>query len=578
MTKETGIIELETLVPLFIKDKDPEYGEGVYPLGDKIYLLDNDKLCEFLYDRTYDAEGNLREPGKDYVELYGNFLVRNEPGNELDIYNALAARFGLNRVTEEKKIPKEFKNRSVKFFLQKTRLVIPNQSTEEMVVRAMSKAVTKIGAGNGDKRFIVSGTGESYIPGSSIKGAFRNALLWTMLTTDPALKTLFDSFFKGRITGLNDVIKEINQKRDLCWDEKRRLIKKKKADVVEKFCSPPRNCGLGLNAQTFSIRDPKFQGPDDYGESYVRDYNIHWASATEMLKDLFRIVKISDAAFVGAVRIEPIPVKTYKLEPENGGNVFNFRQDTDITLNGVRSAVKARFRITIDKGLAAEIFHGSIPNYLNSVPELLKAVDGFYKALAAEERNFFLSAKPSQNFQTVRQWYQQYGNAPDCSAAESPLLFRVGWGGGMMSKTQFLHLSTGDRKNIRNLTTDRGNAVAPKSRCLHVNGNNVMAPLGWCTLQYIGSNPGDYLNMQALSIVESRRIQSPPAGCVKAVILDAMSRPPRIKVEDGPHSGAETQMPGVTLQNLGLTNGSEVWVALVIFKTKLLKAEFRRAV
>jgi CRISPR type III-A-associated RAMP protein Csm5 len=560
MTKETGIIELETLVPLFIKDKDPEYGEGVYPLGDKIYLLDNDKLCEFLYDRTYDAEGNLREPGKDYVELYGNFLVRNELGNELDLYNAFAARFGLNRVTEKNRIPKEFKNRSVKFFLQKTRLVIPNQSTEEKVVRTMSKAVTKIGAGNGDKRFIVSGMGESYIPGSSIRGAFRNALLWTMLTIDPTLKNEVTDFVQTRLATAGAMPPSGKRK------------------FAEKFCAPVTSGGESLNTLTASKNYPTCQGCADYGGDYVRDYNARWENASEMHCDLFRVLKISDAAFVGAVRTEAIPVRTYKLEAGNGGNVFNIKQNTEITLNGVNAAVKARFRITIDKGLAAEIFHGTIPNYLNSVPDLLKAVDGFYKTLADEERSFFFSAQPSQNFQTIRQWYQQLNNIPEGDAAESPLLFRVGWGGGMMSKTQFLHLSTADRKTIRNLTTDRGAAVAPKSRCLHVNGNNVMAPLGWCTLRYIGSNPGDYLNMQALSKVESRRIQSPPAGCVKAVILDAMSRPPRIKVEDGPHSGAETQMPGVTLQNLGLTNGSEVWVALVIVKTKLLKAEFRRAV
>ncbi|ACF10510.1 CRISPR-associated RAMP protein, Csm5 family [Chlorobaculum parvum NCIB 8327] len=82
-SKETAIIELETLTPLFIKGKDPDYGEGMYffPNENKAYLLDNDKLCKFIYDKTYDKDGNILVDGKDYVALYSELLA-NEGGEK----------------------------------------------------------------------------------------------------------------------------------------------------------------------------------------------------------------------------------------------------------------------------------------------------------------------------------------------------------------------------------------------------------------------------------------------------------------------------------------------------------------
>ena len=557
MTKETGIIELETLVPLFIKDKDPEFGEGTYPIGEKIYLLDNDKLCKFLYDKTYDPEGNLRESGKDYVEFYGDFLIRDEHHDELTRYNTFATLFGLQQINDERRVPKDFQNRSIKYFLETTRLVSTSPRTAEPAVRAMAKGVTSMAAVGGGKKFIVNGLGTPYIPGSSIRGAVRNALLWTMLQEDPALKTTFIGFVNSRLASTAT------------------LSQTNKRKFAEKFCHPSNSAEPSFNALTASRLSPICKGDGSYGDEYVDEYNARWATASEMHRDLFRIVKISDATFVDTVRTESTPVKTYKLEPGNGGNVFHFKQGTDIILNGVRAGVKARFRITIDKALAAEIFSGTIPQYLNSVPELLKAVNVFFRKIAAHEYSFFSLAPHSQNVRAVMRWYQDYRNVPGADTAEFPLLFRIGWGGGMMSKTQFLHLSDPDRKTIRNLTNNKGSAVAPKSRCLHVQEHNAESPLGWCTLRYIGQDAEDFFDPKSISVVKETQSTPPPAGCVKATIVDAKSKPAKVRVEDGAYAGNTTIMPEVTLQNLGLTNSSGVWVALQIKKGTLQKAVFR---
>lgn len=527
MTKETGIIELETLVPLFIKDKDPEYGEGVYPIGGKIYLLDNDKLCEFLYEQTYDAEGNLKVPGRDYVDEYSKILQENYRSQDL-------------------------RNRSIKSFLETRGLVSRNPKEAEQVVRNMAKSVTNMADVSTGKKFIVNGFGTPYIPGSSIRGAVRNALLWTMLNTDSALKTDVTHFVKKRLA---------------CTTALKQTDKRK---FAEKFSTPPTHAGKGLNLLTASRLNPTFQGNPDCGPEYVRDYNSRWANASEMHRDLFRVVKISDASFVGSVQTEAVTVETYKLEISTGGNIlFYSKEGTHITLNGYPEAVKARFRITIDKALAAEIFNGTIPSYLNSVTELLKAVNGFFRTLASEEQRFFSSAHHSPNVRAVQDWYTPYKIESEGEIAELPVLFRIGWGGGMMSKTQFLHLSRLDRITIRNLTTDRGTAVAPKSRCLHVNGNNVVGPLGWSTLRYIGTDKEEFFNLK----VSGRQPAYRPQNCVKATIVDANRKPAKIRVEEGPFSGKETFMQ-FTLQCLQLTQGSEIWVNLDIVNGKLQRAEF----
>ncbi|NTW70352.1 MAG: type III-A CRISPR-associated RAMP protein Csm5 [Chlorobiaceae bacterium] len=559
MTKETGIIELETLVPLFIKDKDPEFGEGTYPIGDKIFLLDNDKLCKFLYDKAYDTEGNLREPGKDYVEFYGNFLARGEHGDELTRYNTFVALFGLEQIIDERRVPPGFQNRSIKYFLETTRLVNTSPRTAEPVVRSMAKGVTSMAAVGGGKKFIVNGLGTPYIPGSSIRGAVRNALLWTMLREDPALKITFDTFVQSRLASATD------------------LTQKQKREFAQKFSTPPREVGLGLNALTASRLNPTFQGVAEYGDDYVHSYNTRWENASIIHRDLFRIVKISDATFVGDVQIEAIPVETYKLEPGNGGNVFQIKPNTHVRLNGVKAAVKARFRITIDKALAAEIFSGTIPQYLNSVPELLKALNCFFRAVATQEHSFFSLAPNSHNVRAVRQWYQEYRTVSGDDTAELPLLFRVGWGGGMMSKTQFLHLSDPDRKTVRNLTNNKGSAVAPKSRCLQVEEHNAVTPLGWCTLRYIGTDAEEFFHSKVLSVAEARQSTSRPQNCVKAIIVDASSSPAKIIVKEGLYYDTQTFMPK-TLQCLQLTQGSELLVTLVITNGKLQKAEFYNTV
>ncbi|NTW89045.1 MAG: type III-A CRISPR-associated RAMP protein Csm5, partial [Desulfobulbaceae bacterium] len=155
-SKETAIIELETLTPLFIKGKDPDYGEGTYLIGNKVYILDNDKLCKFIYDQTYDEDRKIKNQNNDYVKEYSDYLSKSYHS---DRTNKL----------------------SIKSFLVEKGLISNNPKKAEEVIRDMAKGITYVSEAK--RSFIIDGLAKPYIPGSSIKGAIRNAILWKMLNT-----------------------------------------------------------------------------------------------------------------------------------------------------------------------------------------------------------------------------------------------------------------------------------------------------------------------------------------------------------------------------------------------------------
>lgn len=544
--KETAIIELETLTPLFIKGKDPDYGEGSYLIGNKAYILDNDKLCKFIYDKTYDKDGKLLVEGQDYVVLYRDFLVRNEDGNDLRPYNAFAERIGLQPVEENKRVPKEFKKRSAKFFLQETKLMPQNQSTEEKVVRDMAKGITYVSKAK--RGFIVDGCGNPYIPGSSIKGAIRNALLWEMLKADRK-KGPFTSFVQEKFQ----------------WCETGKLKKRKFAASFSRKDddAPTPLAKASLDSLTLADFSPKFAGDKTkVTEGYIEKYNQHWKKASDIHRDLSRIIKITDANFIGGAALKKIDIATYNLK----GAIFKKRENTDAKLEAADIAKKAWFRITLDLDLAREFFGGKVPPYLASIEALLKTVSDFFYAVAKEELDFYKKSSNSGPVHKVKKCYEALLRSAEIEGQEKPLLFRLGWGGGMMTKTQFLHLDEKDRKRSRDLMNPRNETVAPQSRCLQVSENEAFRPLGWCTLRYLGSNIAEAEDASAKADAERKAKAPAPLGCVRATIVDNKSFPIKIRIKDGENQDAVVDMTRIKpqqLQNLGLQNNSVVFVVLI---------------
>lgn len=483
MEKETRIVEIEVLTPLFIKGKQADYGDGFITIGQETFLIDNDMLCAFIYDNTYDEYGNLREEGFDYVEWYELYMSNENVKNN---YISFAEKFDLSLRRDNNEqiiVPKWYKNKSIEYFLFETELLQRND--RDIIVKKLAKGVTRL-SNNNSKEFIQNGIGECFIPGSSIKGVIRNAVLFDYLKTTE-VHDKFTAFTNYNLTQ-GEAIQDINDRRK----------------YVEHFSEKKDNKGNTLNSISFTSRMPNFVGNRDNHCEYVSEYDKRWGKANDVLRDLFRIVKVSDANFINVVSSEKSIVNAYSLRKNQGVNVFEIRNQSRASLQTVKEKNTARFKITIDKNLAKEFYHGVLPDYLTSIDKLLDVVNNFFKDLVVEEEKFYSLAPNPGMVSSVKKWYEKLKISLYSEESNDMLLFRVGWGGGMLSKTQFLHLQPSDRRRVRNLTNDRQTAVAPKSRCLVADGsNNAVLPLGWCRLRIVGTRTEEYFGISGHKVLSS---------------------------------------------------------------------------
>lgn len=100
------------------------------------------------------------------------------------------------------------------------------------------------------------------------------------------------------------------------------------------------------------------------------------------------------------------------------------------------------------------------------------------------------------------------------------------------------------------------------------NNQNIYGGFGWIKID-IDSETDIETNTET-TIQKSER----PLNTILAEIIDEKSKPPKVKILEGEHIDKETILPGARLEGLGLTKGSKVYVKLVFDKKKIQKAEF----
>ena len=204
----SSIVELEVLSPLFIKGKDLEYGEGFISVNNKVYLINNDNLCKFIGEKTYDTNGIRRDSTPDYIQLYDYFITRPENLNENDMlvhYRAFEASIGRTGANLFQKVPYEYKKKSIAFFLSETNLISGNEKDRERIIlkEKLAKGVTSLPQSD-NKKFVQNGRDVCFIPGSTIKGAIRNALLWQIMN-DVSHKTRFTAYVRNNLAGTDKI-------------------------------------------------------------------------------------------------------------------------------------------------------------------------------------------------------------------------------------------------------------------------------------------------------------------------------------------------------------------------------------
>ncbi len=477
---ESKIIELETLTPLFIKGKEEKYGEGFIRIGNDVFLIDNDKLCKYI------AESNKISEYAQYFSYresdVKSFLVYHAielPEHKIFEYEEDEKKFKKFLNNRNKKLQRfedyqSYKDLSISYFLDKEGIF----PSELRVKKDLAKGITRLSSGN---TFTQNGVNRYYIPGSSLKGAIRNAVLFKIFS-DADRKTWLNNFVSAHLTSALTANNSEKKK------------------YKEHFSAIANSSGETVLSKSFTELIPKKNIPNNVMQEEkerFEEFNRLWESANKILRDFFRIVKISDANFVGDVTIKNEAAKAVckdatGIPPKNQ----SYQKKFDINLECVPAKTKALFKISIDLNLAADFFPSGIPFYLQSVSNLLETVDEFFRTLADfEEKVFFnglvsipfdISPEDSKNAKlkvntipVLELYKQKFG-------LNEELLFRTGWGGGFMSKTQFLHLTTPDRVRLRDMIRYNGSPLAPKSRCLIVEGENATKPLGWCKLRVLG--------------------------------------------------------------------------------------------
>lgn len=474
---ESKIIELETLTPLFIKGKDLDYGEGMLRGSDGVvYLIDNDKLCEYI-------------ASKDKIGEYIKYFSESD---------------GADR-----------RNFSIDDFLRQEK-IFPDQAK----IKELAYGITQLSQG---KKFVQNGNGRPYIPGSSIKGAIRNAIIWKIISIkkeqDPSRDVL--DRYKKSLNAIafaleakklasdrkwSDAQKEFDKVLQTEFVERRMFAECKQGNRVNFFIDrtnterPTLDAILSQFSQSWdkSLTDKTVIRP----VSDIHKNNDRWQSTNDILRDILRIVKISDANLTGEVALEKKQLNVICKDPNNlVYQKCNYRkkqgdyQSIKLELETLSLAAKATFKVTIDREMA-NMFFGDLMesdySFLYSVYDLLEVVNEFFLSVWKEEKKFFSNGAYSvssiidetdkQKFIDVARIHDLYNNHPILSNEK---LLRTGWGGGYISKTQFLHFDDVGRANIRNIRHNRGDQLAPKSRLLIVEGGRAISPLGWCKLRVL---------------------------------------------------------------------------------------------
>ena len=375
MTKFTDsqMLAFQLLTPLHVGSHTDKYTSFEYIIYQgKLYFVDENKLFVFL-------------KGKNLLSKYVSEI--NREGPNFRIYNFLRENLG---------------------------------NIESNLVEDISryKAIVET-----DKNFlefrplIRDGWGVPYIPGSTIKGLIRTAILYKVL------KTLKD-----------------------------KDLKKFEKEIVEPIRRTPK--------EDFRKREPFKR----LINKWLQDFQID-KKENSPHTDWLRLIRVRDAypIFQSTTKIYEVVVFSY-----NGRN-WQEKKDMPIFLECLPPLSLYQFELSLDTVLL-EKFRISrklkvVENaYPRKIEDIFETLDEFSSDLLIEEQKSF------DRHPVLKKWYE---------ASLSKEIFRLGWGGGLLSKSIFLLLPEDLRKLIRNyLRHDRGEALAPKSRRM-VKLPQKLLPLGW---------------------------------------------------------------------------------------------------
>jgi len=263
--------------------------------------------------------------------------------------------------------------------------------------------------------FITDGFGNQYIPGTSLKGVIRTAILYNALLN---YKTNDPNGFQSEVT---EKIKKTSQSD----------FRKKKAFIwlQEKW-----------------LENFKLSGKNN-------SPNTDW----------LRMLHVSDGYPVNLKETNLIPVNILKKEVSGWKyKTETSGQNTTIWIESIPTDIAIEFDLVWDNGLLKRFQEeGNKVALPKGINEILSCVGKWSEDLRGFEIGF-------SKGHSLENWYKN-----------NRANFRIGFGSGMVSTTMAMLLPEDVRKMVRNLSgKNKGDEIAPKSRRVWAKEGGII-PLGW---------------------------------------------------------------------------------------------------
>ena len=470
---ETGVFRLKTLSPIHIQAGAlSRYGQGAIRLNEKdgfLYVIDTAKLQSEIF-----KHGKL-----EAVETYTN--VFSNPDSKTNITTVLE-NIGYDYRTNIKKI---------------------------------SKGIVPLPDGN---RFMQSGLGEHFVPGSSIKGAIKTAVLYDIVMKRIGTDTNYlKDLVNNQITRYLEIPKKQDRDRK---GFKRTFAKKLLSDAFLSKHPKEHRENRG--------RKKERPGPftDIFKAIKVKDAIIESADPTRFA----RVIKLSTPDRNGATMetlagdeiyfpyknmpknctpSQWVHIDTYA--EENGEQIIETCTKVDkppsyssiqfeniifTTLSGNKVEAKdvgenTRFEcfygettieISIDHKILESFTRAGAKLPFSDLKSLMQLCQNFAQAQWEAEQQFLNDYKSggSINLNEIKTFYADNDN-------KTSTTLRVGWGTGLLGTTVTLLLDEATRITLRNdvISFDGINRtqIAPKSRRFVSKNEQPVYPLGWIGLE-----------------------------------------------------------------------------------------------
>jgi CRISPR-associated protein Csm5 len=457
---ETCEVTLTPLSPIHISAGNPDYGWGAVwlPLQEKIFILDSERFSQKL------VESNLFEK---YIEEVEKWIKLSDSEKEKQL------------------------NPCFKFLQENSLQLFPNTDINKFL---QDLSASEFNAPNGN-RFIRNADGHAYIPGSSIKGAIRTAVIYAMLEEYKGQMKkdyLNDTYLKSFFDGMSPIPKNTGAG----FDARKRMDEELLKSVFEDF---------------------ELTEKDD-SENIITFNRAKLGNGS--ITNLMRAILVSDSTPIPHIQKNLLDeeIKIVMLEnPDlNGDRCLNRQALPYATNNNKKQCFEPNqqpfitFKITIDKEILRSFDSrlNAFPVVFKEIKDIEKIINAFYKKVYEVEQEYYLDqlALPGEYNSNEERMIENVLDFYDKNTASYPKLLtniNIGLGSGMLYKTLFVAIKEEYRIKIRNLQmtkrqidnqrrgyNGRGNPIdwinkiAPNSRHLVFKNGIATRPLGWANLKF----------------------------------------------------------------------------------------------